>query len=234
MGSTRLPGKVLLPLGDSDVLSWVLFRVLQADLVGEVYVATSTLASDDPIVARTTAIPSVKVLRGSEEDVLGRYALALDNSAAHYFVRITADCPLIDPAIIDEVIRLATNENSPCDYASNTLERSFPRGLDVEVFSRTALAEASREATEGPDREHVTPFIWRQPDRYHLRSLVHSDDLSFHRWTLDTKDDYSLLQGLCTALGIGGMKANMPTILSALAQNPELVELNRGVKQKDS
>lgn len=231
MGSSRLPGKVLLPLGDFDVLTWVVERVQQATRVDQVFVATSTAAGDDPIAEKTLSWPSVGLIRGPEQDVLGRYALALDRTPAEYFVRITSDCPLIDPQVIDEVICLAL-ESGSCDYASNTVQRSYPRGLDVEVVRRGALVIANNEATKETDREHVTPFIWRQPLRFGIKQVQHPQDLSFHRWTLDTEDDYKLLQSLCEALGPNGIKARFSSILDLFSQNPNLITLNSEVRQR--
>jgi spore coat polysaccharide biosynthesis protein SpsF len=232
MGSTRLPGKVLKPLGDSDVLSWVLARVGRARLVNDIWVATSTNSRDDVLADRIARLPSIGLIRGPEEDVLARYALALDISSAQYFVRVTADCPLIDPDVMDDVIHLAMEDGSRCDYASNTVERTYPRGLDVEVFSRRALAEASQQASEPAEKEHVTPFIWKQPERFGVRQLLHPTDLSDHRWTLDTVEDYRLLQRVCAELGPEGQQANLSSILDVFSREPGLMGINSGVNQK--
>lgn len=195
MGSSRLPGKVLRPIADRPMIDWVLTRTARARLIEKVVLATSDSAADDRLAAHVRAL-GYDVERGSERDVLGRFAQAAKAQGAELVVRITADCPLIDPEVIDAVLSLRAQEAA--DYASNTDPASFPDGLDVEVFTAAALAVAADEATELFDREHVTPFLRRDPFRRAV--LRHPQDLSTLRWTVDEADDLTVVDRLARAL----------------------------------
>jgi spore coat polysaccharide biosynthesis protein SpsF len=186
MGSTRLPGKVLRDLGGRPVLVLLLERLLAGALDADVVVATSDLGGDDPVVA-TARAAGVDVVRGPEQDVLARFTLCLDRHPADAVVRITADCPLTDPALVAEAVDL--HRRTGADYTSNTLVRTYPDGLDVEVLRADALRAADAEATDAVEREHVTPFVYRRPERFQLRALRQPNPLGDERWTLDTADD---------------------------------------------
>jgi spore coat polysaccharide biosynthesis protein SpsF len=163
--------------------------------VDRIVIATSDLPLDDPIadVASGLAVPCV---RGSERDVLARYRDALEEHPATEVVRLTADCPLVDPVVVDTA--LARHTSSGSDYCSNTLVRTFPDGLDVEVLSGAALGEAYLEATDPADREHVTPFVYRRPGRFRIVQITSGDArLGRERWTLDTADDLERLRDIC-------------------------------------
>jgi len=172
--------------------------------VDQLVVATSDLPQDDP-VADVAAGKGVPVVRGSEADVLDRFRRALDAFPADTVVRITADCPLSDPAVVDAAARL--REASGADYVSNSLVRTFPVGLDVEVVAAQALREAAREAVDPPEREHVLPFVYRRPERYRL-VILRTDELAGdERWTVDTAEDLervrSIVAGLDDPVGAG-------------------------------
>lgn len=196
MGSSRLPGKVLADLGGRPVLALLLARLGRAH-VDEIVVATSDLPGDDPVadLARSMAFP---VVRGSEADVLGRFLLAVDQHPSDRVVRITADCPLVDPVIVDSALGL--HRRTAADYTSNTLERTFPDGLDVEVVRVEALRIAAAEATAPDEREHVTPFVYHRPQRFALASLEAGEQLGHERWTLDTADDLDRLRTIVDGL----------------------------------
>jgi spore coat polysaccharide biosynthesis protein SpsF len=196
MGSSRLPGKVLADLGGEPVLAFLLRRLRRAP-VDAVVLATSDSALDDPVAA-LGADCGVPVVRGSELDVLARYVDALDAHPADDVIRITADCPLADPALISRA--LDVHRRSGADYTSNTLVRTYPDGLDVEVVRASALRVADAEAEAAEEREHVTPFLYRRPERFELASFTHSDFLADHRWTLDTPADLAFLRGLVETL----------------------------------
>jgi len=226
-GSTRLPGKVLLPLGGTTVLEHVLARVGRAPVDAAV-VATTTLADDDPIVAMAAA-HDWPVVRGSEVDLLERYLDAAREHDADIVVRITSDCPLVDPEVIGDVI--ATRERERADYASNSLEpRTFPRGLDVEVVTREALERAGREDQDPASREHATPYIYRHPEAFRLAGLWLPTDLSHHRWTLDTPEDYALIERIYG--GFADDTFAWREALALVAMHPEWSALNRDVPQK--
>ena len=228
LGSTRLPGKVLLPLAGQPLLSRVMSRAARASSVDDVVVATTTLASDDRIVdlAEREGWP---VVRGSETDLLERYVQAARSHRADRVVRITSDCPLIDPGLIDDVA--AALEREAGDYASNTLEpRTYPRGLDVEVVTRDALEVADREDVDAASREHATPFIRRDPKRFRLVRVAGVRDESAHRWTVDTPADYELVRRVYETLG--GDDFTWLDALDVVNANPAWGTGNRGVAQK--
>jgi len=200
MGSTRLPGKTLLRLAGATVLEHVVNRARSARRVDRVVVATSTNAEDDAIVQECARLRT-HVERGSALDVLDCYAMATERSGAEVVVRITADCPLLDPAVVDSVVE-ALLAAPRCDYASNTLERTFPQGLDAEAVSASAMAIAACEARDPYEREHVTPYIYNRPDRFSLRNVRAAADGSDLRWTLDTPADYEYLQAVFARVDI--------------------------------
>lgn len=192
MGSMRLPGKSLMELGGRSVLANVVARVRAATRIDEVVVATTALPEDDAIEAEARLL-GVPLFRGANQDVLDRYYHAALAFKGEVIVRITADCPLIDPAVIDRVTRDFAPGSDQCDYASNTLRRSFPLGLDVEVFSMAALEAAHNQALTAYEREHVTMFLYENPDRFRLVNVEAVLDTSSHRWTLDTPADLDAL-----------------------------------------
>lgn len=228
MGSTRLPGKVLVDLGGDTVLARVVSRVRRCRLVGEVVVATSVDRADDVILRESQRL-GVRAFRGSEQDVLDRYYHAARDAQAEVVVRITSDCPLIDPDVSDKTIQ-AFLDASP-DYASNILERTYPRGLDTEVVTFAALEGAWQDARETYQREHVMPFLYQHPDRFRLLSVKGDHDYSRYRWTLDTPEDLEFLRAVY-ARSIDGRDLTWQDVLSLLEQEPELAEINRHVVQK--
>ncbi|MNX53253.1 3-deoxy-manno-octulosonate cytidylyltransferase [compost metagenome] len=231
MGSTRLPGKILLPLGDRTVLEHVVARTRACPLIDEVVVATTTSPQDDALVPALAAM-GVSCFRGSEEDVLARYYQAAEHFRADVVVRITSDCPLFDPQVLTRMLEAFRGAEPPCDYLSNTLTRTYPRGLDAEMFTFEALARAHAEAREPYEREHVTPFLYFHPDRFALRDFRGEGDASEHRWTLDTDDDYRLIQALYAALYRPGEIFTTEEALAHLALHPQLALLNAHVEQK--
>ena len=182
MGSSRLPGKVLEDLGGRPMLRFQLDRLAPLD-VDHLVVATSTLARDDAI-AEVAAAGGTPVVRGPEADVLERFLVALRTYPADTVVRLTGDCPLSDPGIIGEVVAL--HHERGADYTSNVFPRTFPKGLDVEVVSADALRTAAAEATDAAEREHVTPYLYRHPERFRLANLRSGLGLGDERWTVDT------------------------------------------------
>lgn len=191
-GSTRLPGKVMRQLGDRSVLSHVIDRCHAFDKVTQVVVATTNQPTDD-MIQEESLKKGVFCYRGSEEDVLSRYYETAQLCKSDVIVRITSDCPLIDPWVSSQVINHYLSDPE-IDYCSNVLKRCFPRGLDTEVFSLQALENAYRNAKEALEREHVTPYIIRNPQRFRLSAYVLPIDCSKYRWTLDTEEDWELIK----------------------------------------
>ncbi len=228
MGSTRLPGKVLERLGEDTMLGRVVRRLGRAALLDGVAVATTDQGDDDAVVREAAAL-GVRAFRGDAEDVLDRFHRATQALGADVVVRITADCPFIDPEIVDQVVR-AFHEHQ-ADYASNILERTYPRGLDTEVFSRAALRRTWAEATEPFEREHVTPYFYRHPTRFRLYSLRAPGDYSPYRWTVDTAEDLTFARAVYEAFG-GDDRFSWMDVVRLLEARPELPRLNRDVPQK--
>ncbi len=199
MSSSRLPGKVLMPIGGSTALESVVERLTGCAELDEVAVATSERDDDDRVAAVAEAM-GAKVVRGSLEDVLARYELAASILEPDAVVRITADCPLVAPELVDRLVRLW--RRSGADYVANSVEpRTFPKGLDAEVVSRDALAVAASRAEDPYEREHVTPYIRRRPDAFATRGLWMTPSAGDVRITLDTEDDYARLTTLAAAIG---------------------------------
>ena len=227
MGSTRLPGKVLLDLAGKSVLARVVERLRRVDLIDEVSVATTDSARDDLIVGECERY-SVAVFRGLEHDVLDRYYRAGQAIGADVIVRVTSDCPLIDPEVTGQTIRKFLAERP--DYASNVRVRTYPRGLDTEVMTAQALEQAWREADQQYQRVHVTPYIYEHPEKFMLLSVTGEKDHSQHRWTVDTPEDLQLVRAIYERLGRENFLWR--DALALLDNEPELAELNRSVEQK--
>lgn len=228
MGSSRLPGKVLMDLAGRPAIRWVLDRVSTARSIDEIWLATSTLEKDEPLAAYVEGL-GYHVLRGSEADVLSRFAEIAWHTGAGTLVRITGDCPFIDPAVIDMVVSRHLEKRA--DYTTNTNPATFPDGLDVEVISAAALAVADREAADPFLREHVTPYISakrgdRLPHGQFVReNIANQPDLSFLRLTLDTADDLAFLRRIAAEIS---PDAPWMDIVSVLLRRPDiLVEMAR-------
>jgi spore coat polysaccharide biosynthesis protein SpsF len=196
MGSTRLPGKVLTDFGGRPLLAFMLARLKRLD-DATVIVATSTRPGDDA-VADVARAAGAQVVRGSESDVLGRFVTALDAFPCDTVVRLTADCPLTDPSLVAQAVDVFRRAGA--DYCSNTLVRTYPDGLDVEVVSAAVLREAADLALDQAEREHVTPFVYRRPERYRLAALRGPDRLGDERWTIDTPEDLERVRRIVAAL----------------------------------
>jgi spore coat polysaccharide biosynthesis protein SpsF len=229
MGSTRLPGKVLADIAGRPMLSYQLERLRRCRLVDSIVVATSVLPADEAIVA-FCELESTAVVRGPEIDVLARFALAAKAASADTVVRVTADCPLLEPALVDQALRAFTAGDY--DYLSNMRPPTWPYGMAVEVMTRRALEEASAEAREPAEREHVTPFLYWRPNRYRLGSIVRQPDLSAQRWTVDTPEDFELVSRILKALYPSNPSFTTDDVLSLLDRHPDWIEINRHVEQK--
>ena len=224
--STRLPGKVLLEAAGRTMLEHHLDRLAAAGL--RVVVATTTNLTDDPVAEIAERI-GVGVTRGSEHDVLGRFAQAVREHRPRTVVRVTSDCPLVDGRVVRAGVEAFLAAADPALYASNTLVRTYPRGLDFEVFSAAALLDADAHATDPVHREHVTPWLYTDPARPTL-SLPWDRDASAYRLTLDTPDDLRLLRTLLEEYDAARLDA--AGLVALLDAHPELVALNAHVEQK--
>lgn len=229
MTSTRLPGKVLKKVMNKTLLEYQLERVSRSKYIDEIIVATTTNNTDQPIVELCENL-NISIYRGSEYDVLSRYYEAALQSNAEIIVRITSDCPFIDPEIVDKVIELYMN--SHVDYASNTLKRTYPIGMDTEVFSFNALKQANDEATLERDREHVTAYMYVNSGLFNKKNLAYNLNLSNHRWTVDTIEDFKLVSKILEKLYSDKRKFTMLDILDLINKYPQWSEINAHIEQK--
>ncbi len=218
MSSTRMPGKVLAPLAGKPAIIRQLERIQRATTLDGIVVATSTDPSDDELV-EVLREADIDVVRGSLDDVLARFIVAMDDYPSQAIVRLTADCPLTSPAVIDRVVDhfWATE----ADYASNTMRPTYPDGLDVEVVKAKVLRQVAAEATDPPEREHVTLGVYRRPDRYRIENVAGESDLSHLRWTVDTPEDYRFVSQVYETLYLRNPSFDVNEILGYLAQHPE-------------
>lgn len=211
------------------MLARVIGRVRQAASVDEVVVATTTGVEDDAIESMCRAM-SVACVRGSENDVLSRYCVAATAHKADAVIRITSDCPLIDPVVIDSVVT-ALHEPDVADYAANILgRRTYPRGLDTEALTAATLYRIDELADDAALREHVTLYVHRYPEQFRVRGVYAESDRSNLRWTVDTQDDYELVRRIYDALRSDSFCT--ADVMAVLAVNPEWARLNSHVEQK--
>jgi spore coat polysaccharide biosynthesis protein SpsF len=221
MSSSRLPGKTLADLGTEPLLSLLVSRLMRAERLERTLIATSDESDDDPIAALAGRL-GVGVHRGPRDDVLTRFAEAI-GAYRGTIVRITGDCPLIDPGVVDAVIELL-EETPGCDYASNVEPRTYPDGLDVEAFPAEALLTVAAEATDPADREHVTSAIRRDPARWPRAGLIAESDLAELRWTVDTESDLEFIRQVVGRLGERRYEAGLEEIRDAILAEPSLAD----------
>jgi len=231
MGSTRLPGKVLKYVLGKPLIAYVVEQLRKVSSLNEVILATSTLQTDDQL-ANWARESNVKCFRGSESDVLKRYCDAAKESGADIIVRIAGDCPLLEPNIADKVMKLHLETNA--DYSANTIERTFPRGWDVENMQMELLELADRESKDPFQREHVTPFFWQQPNRFHLESYEAKDEFFRPdlRLCVDTEDDFQLIRLILEGLDKGSSPVDGKHIIELFKKHPEWAKINSHVVQK--
>ncbi len=228
MQSSRLPGKVLLELCGQPMLARVVCRVARATTVAQVVVAAPEGAEDEPIATLCGQL-DVPCFRGNHNDVLDRFYRAADAFDASVVVRVTADCPLIDPQVIDRVV-LAFCEHRP-DYAANVLRRSWPRGLDTEVVAFDALGRAWREARLPYHRVHVMPYIYEHPERFRLYSVEGTCRLAHWRWTVDTAADLRFARAVYEHFS-GDDRFTWHEVEQFVREHPHLAAINAQVRQK--
>lgn len=251
MSSSRLPGKVLREIAGKPMLAHVVQRTQRARSVQQVVVATTTEESDNP-VAEYCLAHDIPCYRGSMHDVLDRYYQAAKIHQAQVIVRITADCPLIDPQVIDETvygflgcnldiesnhaIEISQKIDSPYDFAANRLPppwgRTFPIGLDTEVCSLQALEIAWKEAQEKHQREHVMPFFYEHPERFQIFHLDYHTDYGALRWTVDTPEDLEMIRRIFSFF-YPAEPGSWLEVLDVFQRHPEIAEINQQIKPKD-
>ena len=227
--STRLPGKVLIDIEDKPIVWHVINRLKFSKKLTDIILAIPDTKEND-ILEKFSKDNQINYFRGSEEDVLSRYYEAAKKFKVDVIIRITADCPLIDPEIIDKVIE--KHLNSGADYTSNLIKRTFPKGLDIEVFNFSALEKSFQETKERADREHVTLYIREQPREFKRVNIENDEDISFMRWTVDEKEDLEFVRAVYKKLYQGGKIFLTKEIIELLEKEPQLLEINKNIKRK--
>jgi spore coat polysaccharide biosynthesis protein SpsF len=231
MGASRLPGKVLKEVLGKPLLFYLLERLKRCRKADAIVVATTDQPKDE-VVDRYAWAMGVHSVRGDENNVLSRFGLAADRVNADVIVRITADCPLMDPVVIDQMIEEFLLNADSLDYLSNTLQRTYPRGLDIEIFSKKALEKALNEAKTPSEQEHVTPYFYQHPEVFRLKNFSYKRDESKHRWTVDTKEDLQLITWIIEALYLNNKMFSLEDMLNLISKHPDWEEINRDVVQK--
>lgn len=228
--SSRLPGKVLKPLLGQPMLARHIERLGRSKRLSKLIVATSAEASDDALAQLCDSI-GVACFRGSLNDVLDRFYRAACTHPSEHLLRLTGDCPLADPLVVDACIDFHLAGNF--DYTSNALQASFPDGLDVEVFRFACLEEAWKEAQLPSEREHVTPFIHRRPERYRIGHYKQDRDFSWLRWTVDRPEDFTLVEAIYEELYPANPAFSTDDVLALLARKPELAAINADLTRNE-
>lgn len=230
MTSTRLPGKVLKTVLGKPLLEYQIERLRRVVNADDIVLATTTNHADQPIIDLCDRL-AIQYHRGSEEDVLARYYHAAVACSADVVVRVTSDCPVIDHEVVDKVIRFY-RDRPDYDYVSNNLVRTYPRGMDTEVFSFSALVDAFTEGVEKFEREHVTPFIYLRPQRYQLGNVAFDGDESRHRWTVDTPEDFELIRRIIESLYPEKNDFTLEDMLELFKIHAEWADINSHIQQK--
>lgn len=232
MESTRLPGKIMKEVVNKPLLEYQVEQVKRSETIDQIVIATTTKEAEQPIIDLCKRMSAV-YYRGPEDDVLSRYYQAASFYEAETVVRLTSDCPLLDPAVIDDVVTEFLSNSEHYDYVSNTIERTYPRGFDVEVFSMKALEQAYKEAGYASEREHVTPYLYQHPGLFRVGQVKHTQDLSGYRLTVDTEEDFELIAGLITALSEKNItQFTLENVVTLLQEHPEWVLINAHIEQK--
>jgi spore coat polysaccharide biosynthesis protein SpsF len=229
MTSTRLPGKVMMPLAGEALLARIVQRARAISGIEMVAVALPEGSAHDPIAALCMAL-NVPAVRGPENDVLKRYRIAADALGAEIVVRLTSDCPFLDPQASGAIVAAMLSARLP--YGSNHMESGYPLGFDTQVTTIAALREADEEARDPYEREHVTPFLWRHPERYPALYVDRRPSLRHWRLVVDTPEDYALATSVYDALYSADPLFGLGHIERLFAEQPELLTLNAHVTQK--
>ena len=230
MGSTRLPRKVLKKIRDRSVLDYVIERLKFCEKINDIVLATTTAKKDNALEEYAVS-KGVSYFRGAEQEVLSRYYKAAKKYNADVVVRITSDCPLIDSRVVDKAIR--KHIENKVDYTTNTIKRTYPRGLDVEVFNFDVLEDSYKNADEKYQREHVTPYIKEHPEKFKLQNIEAKGKLKRPdiRITVDTKKDFELIEKII--LHFDNLNFKAKSIIDVLDEDPELLKINKYVKQEE-
>ena len=231
MGATRLPGKPLKLVSGRPLLSYLVERLRRVKRAALVAVATTSAKQDQQIIDFCIQ-EHIPFFVGSETDVLERYYQAAQRFNADVIVRVTGDCPLIDPEEVDRVIACFQSQQPPCDYASNSMEKKFLRGVDTEVFSFHCLERTYHEANKQAEREHVTPYIYLHPEQFSLVSAKQPSEWADYRLTVDTPEDFELVSKILETLYPSNPAFLTHDVMALLSQHPAWATINADIKQK--
>lgn len=231
MTSTRLPGKILKEVMGKPLLEYQIERLKRVTLADDIVIATTENDTDLPIINLCKKL-NINYFRGSEDDVLSRYYYAAKQYHADHVVRVTSDCPIIDHQVIDQVIRFYLDSRDNCDCVANGIERTYPRGMDTEIFAFSLLEDAFFKAKVDYEREHVTPYIYANSDTYKIKNYSYKKNCSQHRWTVDTPEDFLLIKNIIESLYIDNNDFTLEDCLDLLDKNPQWTKLNAHIEQK--
>lgn len=231
IGSTRLPGKILKKICGKTILEHDIDRLKRINNIDKIVIATTTLEKDNVVVEEAKRL-GITYFRGSEEDVLSRYYYASKENNADVVVRVTSDCPLLDSKVAEQTISYLLDNIDKYDYVNNTLEATFPRGLDTEALTVNSLERAYNEAKVPREREHVTPYIYTNRNKFRLGCFKNKVDYSSYRWTLDTQEDFEFISIIYDRLYKVNPNFNMEDIIKLLEIEPELAKINENIVQK--
>lgn len=229
MGSKRLPGKILAPVAGEPLLAHIVNRISPAKLIDQLIVATTQSPNDNDVEKLMNKL-NVPCFRGSEEDCLDRFYQAAKKYGADIIVRLTGDNPLIDSEFVDWMIEQYLLFSPPYDYIDSALSKTFPVGLSVEIFSFLALTKAWKEEKNIQLREHVTPFIYRQPNLFRIKCLVNPINYSHMRWTMDTPQDLVFIRHIFDHFGHD--QFSWRDVIALLEEHPKWLEINQNIEQK--
>jgi spore coat polysaccharide biosynthesis protein SpsF len=229
MGSTRLFGKIMKKICGKTILEHDILRISEAKNIDEIIIATTVAPADIAIKEEAKRL-RIKSFCGSENNVLSRYYYAAKENNANIVVRITSDCPLYDATLLDDMLEIFSSLKY--DYLSNCIKRTYPRGLDTEIFTFAALEKSYNNATEESQKEHVTPYIYQNLDIFKLQNYISKENNSKFRWTLDTKEDFEFIEAVYNELYQEGKIFNTAEILKLLKEKPELININSHIEQK--
>lgn len=231
LGSTRLPGKVLRPLLGKPLVHYLIERLRRVQSVQGIVIATTTNAEDDQLVDFCNK-EGLHVVRGAVDDVLSRYILASDAFGLDVVVRITADCPLIDPDLIEKGLALFRQHSNTLDYLSICHNRTYPLGMDFEIIQVKSLRKAYLLAKDPAEKEHVTPYIWRHPEQFQLANMQQKEHQAEYRLTVDTLEDFMLVERIYKTLYPQNPEFGRKEIVALLKKHPDWLLLNAHIQQK--
>ena len=233
MGSTRFPGKVLKKIEDKSLIELQIKRLQNSKKTKNIIIATSVNSLDDPIEKLCNEI-RIPCYRGSEDNVLERYYHAAEHYELDVIIRSNGDCPFIDSLEIDKLIDIWEINYPKYDYITNILEETFPLGMHIEIVSKIALETAMKESTTKEEREHVTPYIYRNPNKFKILNITNQENLSSYRWTIDYPEDFEFVKEIYKRFGTNNSSFSMNEIINLMKSEPKLALINNNFKKKQS